>query len=88
MVLILKYYLLNVSKSNVLYPFYVLAWVLSEMLALPLIEEIDERVQENSIENDIKKRKSQRQHRGQKLVIHYKASGYNMFTHFISILHL
>ena len=30
-----------------------------------LIDEIDERVQENSIENDIKKRKSQRQHRRQ-----------------------
>jgi len=38
MVLIFKYYLLNIGKSHVLYPFYVLKGVLSEMLALPLIE--------------------------------------------------
>jgi len=37
MVLIFKYYLLNVGKSYVIYPFYVLKWVLSEMLVLPRI---------------------------------------------------
>ena len=38
MVLVFRYYLLNVGKNHVLYPVYVLKWVLSEMLALPHVE--------------------------------------------------
>ena len=44
MVLIFKYYLLNAGKNHVLYPFYVLKGVLSEMLTLPLV--LDELIEQ------------------------------------------
>lgn len=34
MVLIIRYYLFNVGKSYVLYPFYVLKWILSAYLGV------------------------------------------------------
>jgi hypothetical protein len=51
MVLTFGYIFLNVSETFNLYPIYVLAWVLSEMLAVPHIERTKKIIDDNKKEN-------------------------------------